>query len=103
MPHRNEQPTLFELTTCDELDSPPGLPPGHASPSPLFLLAHQRLATDHSPLLLCDQDCGDSGFRSYLYEAAEEGRLKVAGGAGGTRPRELTKLTASPQAGARTG
>ena len=40
MPHRNEQATLFELTTDEVLDWPPGLPPGHASPSPLFLWAH---------------------------------------------------------------
>jgi hypothetical protein len=25
MPHRNEQPTLFELTTCDEFEPPQGL------------------------------------------------------------------------------
>jgi len=32
MPHRNEQPTLFELTTCDGFDPPPGLPTEDAAP-----------------------------------------------------------------------
>ena len=32
MPHRNEQATLFELTACDTLESPPGLPPEKAVP-----------------------------------------------------------------------
>jgi hypothetical protein len=33
MPHRNEQPTLFELTACDEFEPLQGLPAGHASPN----------------------------------------------------------------------
>jgi hypothetical protein len=33
MPHRNEQPTLFELTACDEFESLRGLPLEHSSRS----------------------------------------------------------------------
>ena len=33
------------------------------------------LATDHSPLLLCNQDCADKRFRSCLYEASEDDTL----------------------------
>ncbi len=32
MPHRNEQPTLFELSDCDEFDPLRGLPPDRAAP-----------------------------------------------------------------------
>ena len=31
--HRNEQPTLFELTACDDFEPPRGLPPEKAVPS----------------------------------------------------------------------
>jgi hypothetical protein len=34
MPHRNEQPTLFELTACGEFEQPPGLPRDGAAPGP---------------------------------------------------------------------
>jgi hypothetical protein len=40
MPHRNEQPTLLELTAYKEFKPLRGLTAGHVSPSPLFLLAH---------------------------------------------------------------
>jgi hypothetical protein len=33
MPHQIEQPTLFELNTCDEFEPPLGLAAGEASPS----------------------------------------------------------------------
>ena len=33
MPHRNKQPTLFELTACDELEQLRGVAAGHAQPN----------------------------------------------------------------------
>ncbi len=46
MLHRKEQPTLFELNACDELDSCPGLVTRH-SPLPL---SSSGLVTRHSSL-----------------------------------------------------
>jgi hypothetical protein len=113
MPRRNEQLTLFELTT-DEVPEPlRGLPPDEAAPhftprpdqatpernvsptepqvfravSPWAgLPLHQVCVAcgreisrngfvilDYEELgAFCDQDCADSGFRSYLYEASED-------------------------------
>ncbi len=115
MPHRrSEQPTLFELTACNEFDPPRGPSPEHAAPkvapksnpsvlggkvfprerqafravSPLASLSlHEVCAAcgreisgsgfvirDYEELgAFCNQDCGDKRFRSYLYEAPEEG------------------------------
>ena len=113
MTHRIEQPTLFELTGCDEFVSPGGLPPDDVTPNAdlstpepnvssrervLFravspwasMPLHEVCATcgrqitgsgfvilDYEELgAFCNQECADKGFRSYLYEAPEEGRLK---------------------------
>jgi hypothetical protein len=114
MPHRNDQPTLFELTACDDFEPLQGLAIRHASPSvisksdpstaernvssekagvfravspwasvPLHEVraACGRQITGSGYVILdyeelgafCDQDCGDKRFRSYLYEAPEEG------------------------------
>ncbi len=116
MLHRNEQPTLFELTGCNEFEPLRGLPPEHAAPkvapksdpsalegrvssaerqafravSPLVAMSLREVCAacgreisgsgfvilDYEELgAFCDQDCGDKRFRSYLYEAPDEGTL----------------------------
>ncbi len=116
MPHRNEQPTLFELTACDELELLEGIPAEKAAPnalaqsdpsvpagsvsvpegqvfravSPLASISLRDVCAacggeitgrgfvilDYEELgTFCDQACADKRFRSYLYEAPEDGRL----------------------------
>jgi hypothetical protein len=114
MHHRNEQPTLFELTACDDFESLQALAGGHVCPSVIpksdpstpegtvssgeagvfravspwaGMPLHEVCAAcgreingsgyvilDYEELgAFCDQACGDKRFRSYLYEAPEEG------------------------------
>jgi len=114
MPHRIEQPALFELTTCNAFEPPRGPATGHPSPSvapksdpatpegnvsptgtgmfravspwasvPLHevcaacgseITGSGFVILDYEELgAFCDRDCGDKRFRSYLYEAPEEG------------------------------
>ena len=130
MLNQNEQPTLFELTACTEVEPLRGLAPEHAAPkvapksdpsvlegkvfprerqafravSPLAAMSLREvcaacgreisgsgfvISRDPVPIIprprrtgldykelgaFCSQDCGDKSFRSYLYEAAEEGK-----------------------------
>jgi len=113
MPHRNEQPTLFELTARNEFEPSRGLPtedeaadttprsnlsapeanvspreaevfravsPWASMPLHEVCAACGREITGTGFVILdydelgafCNQDCGDKGFRFYLYEASED-------------------------------
>jgi hypothetical protein len=118
MPHRNEQPTLFELKACGDFQPLQGLDIRHASPSVISKsdpsTAEHNVSSEKAGVFravspwasiplhevcgacgceikgsgfvildyeelgaFCDQDCGDSGFRSYLYQPPEEGTCKL--------------------------
>jgi hypothetical protein len=113
MPHRNEQPTLFELTASDEFEPRLGPAPEYPSPSVTAKSALSTFEGDVSPTeprasravspwastplhevctacgreitgsgfvildyeelgAFCNQECGDTLFRSVLYEEPEE-------------------------------